>query len=156
MSEIETATAAETQVATDKAEKTFTQDELNRIIDERLKREREKFAGFDEFKAKAAQLDEIQEASKSEMEKLMDRASKAESELEAMRTEKARRDLLDKVSKETGVPAELLKGDTEEELAASAQQIAEFVKANEPGVPEDKGGAATQKAPARRELPKII
>ena len=155
MSETQTATAAETQETAAQPEKMFTQEEVNKIMGELRAKERAKYAGFDDYKAKAAKFDEAQEASKSEMEKLLDRASKAEAELEEMRAMNARRDLLDKVSKETGVPAELLKGDTEEELAASAQQIAAYAKAKEPGIPEDKGGAATQKAAARREMPVI-
>jgi len=159
MSEQQTATAAETQGATEPQAtpvKTFTQDEVNALIGERLKRDREKYADYDALKEKAAQFDELQEANKTELEKATERANKAESELESMRAEKARRELLDKVSKETGVPADLLKGDTEEELAESAKSIAAFAKANEPGIPEDKGGAATQKASARPEIPAII
>lgn len=154
MSEENTVTATETQGAdgqSGQADKTFTQEEVNALIGERLERERKKFEGFEDFKAKAAQYDELQEANKTELEKAMERASKAESELESLRTEKARRELLDKVSKETGVPADLLKGETEEELAESAKQIAEFAKANEPGIPKDKGGAAAKRKQANED-----
>ena len=154
MSEEKTVTATETQVA-EQPEKTFTQEEVNKIMGELRAKERAKYAGFDDYKAKAAQFDKAQEDSKSEMEKLLDRATKAETELETLRADVARRELLDKVSKETGVPAGLLKGDTEEDLIASAQSIAEFAKAKEQGIPEDKGGAATQKPAARREMPVI-
>ena len=155
MSEESTATAAETQAAAP-TEKTFTQEEVNKLMGDLRAKERAKYADYDDLKGKAAKFDELQEASKSELEKAMERANKAESELEARNAEIARRDLLDKVSKETGVPAELLKGDTEEELAASAQQIAEFAKAKEPGIPQDKGGGAQHKQAARREIPAII
>lgn len=55
-----------------------SQDELNRVIGERVKRA--KPADYDELKAKAAQLDEIEQANKSEIEKIKDRAAAAERE----------------------------------------------------------------------------
>jgi len=55
-----------------------SQDELNRIIGERVKRA--KPADYDDLKAKAARLDEIEQANKSEIEKANDRAAKAEAE----------------------------------------------------------------------------
>lgn len=144
MSEEQTVTATETQGAA-QGERTFTQEEVNRLIGERVNKVNAKYADYPDLKAKAAKYDELQEASKSETEKLMDRVNRAESERDEMRAAIARRDLLDKVSKETGVPSNLLKGDTEEELVSSARQIAEFAKASEPGIPKDKGGAASQK-----------
>lgn len=55
-----------------------SQDELNRIIGERVKRA--KPADYDELRTRAARLDEIEQANKSEIEKANDRASKAEAE----------------------------------------------------------------------------
>ena len=55
----------EEQEVTETAEKTFTQSQLNAIVADRLSREREKYAGYDELKEKAAQFDEMQEANKS-------------------------------------------------------------------------------------------
>ena len=49
--------------------KTFTQDELNAIVSDRLKREREKYADYESLKEKATKLDEIEEASKTELQK---------------------------------------------------------------------------------------
>lgn len=53
-----------------------SQDELNRIIGERVKRA--KPADYDDLKAKAARLDEIEQANKSEAEKAAERLAKAE------------------------------------------------------------------------------
>ena len=39
-----------------------SQAELDRIIEQRLMRERQKFAGYAEYKAKAAELDTLKEA----------------------------------------------------------------------------------------------
>jgi hypothetical protein len=49
---------------------TFTQAQLDAIVGDRLARERAKFEGFDDLKAKAAKLDEIEAASLSETERL--------------------------------------------------------------------------------------
>lgn len=49
--------------------KTFTQADLERQIDQRLARERKKYEGFEDLKAKAARLDEIEKASATDLEK---------------------------------------------------------------------------------------
>jgi hypothetical protein len=48
----------------------FTQADLDRIVKERLAREREKYADYKELKAAAAELDQIKEAQLTEQEKL--------------------------------------------------------------------------------------
>jgi hypothetical protein len=67
---------------------TFTpitsQDDLNRVIDDRLKRERSKFSDYKDLKDKAAKFDELDAANKTEIEKANDRATKAESEAAAL------------------------------------------------------------------------
>lgn len=78
----------------------------------------------------ATRLDEVERA-----------ANEAKAELERMKAEKERADLLAKVSKEKGVPAELLHGDTEEELTSCADALAAFVESRAPGYPADKGGS---------------
>ena len=55
-----------------------SQDELNRIIGERVKRA--KPADYDELRTKAARLDDIEQANKSEIEKANERVTKAEAE----------------------------------------------------------------------------
>ena len=103
-----------------------TQEEFDAAIKARLERERAKFSDYDELKEQA-------EAARKRVEK--------------------RRAALDKVARETGVPAELISGDDEESMAASAKAIAEFAKA--PAAPQmgeagkfageedGKGGAAS-------------
>lgn len=49
-----------------------SQEDLDRIVGQRLARERSKFADYDEVKAKAAKLDEAEAANKSELQKLQD------------------------------------------------------------------------------------
>lgn len=49
-----------------------SQEELDRIVGQRLARERSKFADYDDLKAKAAKFDEVDSASKTELQKLQD------------------------------------------------------------------------------------
>lgn len=56
---------------------TFTQDDVNRMVADRLSRERSKFSDYDDLKAKAAQLDQLQEANASDLEKAT-KAARAE------------------------------------------------------------------------------
>lgn len=53
-----------------------SQDELDRIISDRLSRERAKFADYDDLKAKASEHDKAVEAARSEQERAVDAARK--------------------------------------------------------------------------------
>ena len=88
-----------------KENRTFTQDEVNAIVDDRLTRERAKYADYDDLKAKAGKTDALQQ------------------QLDAIAADKARREIKQKVSDATGVPVELLTGETEEACTAQAQAI---------------------------------
>jgi len=61
------------------AEKMLSQTEVDRIVQDRLARERGKYGDYDDLKAKAAKLDEIEQANASELEKAVKRAEEAES-----------------------------------------------------------------------------
>lgn len=91
-----------------------TQEEFDAAIQARLARERAKFSDYDELKEKA--------------EKAEQRVQELEQADEARKDAEKRSKALDKVAKETGVPAELISGDDEEAMAASAKAIAEFAK----------------------------
>lgn len=58
-----------------------TQAELNRIVTERVNRERSKFADYEDLKGKAARLAEIEQANLSEAEKSAQRIAAAEGEV---------------------------------------------------------------------------
>lgn len=60
--------------------KTFTQEQLDAILADRLTRERQKFADYDELKSAAAKWQEAQDAQKSEADKLKDDLAKAQSD----------------------------------------------------------------------------
>lgn len=58
-----TATQPETE------SKTFTQEEMDAIIGERLKRERAKYVDYEALKEKADKFDAFEEANKTELQK---------------------------------------------------------------------------------------
>ena len=125
------------------SEKTFTQTELDQIISERLKREREKYLDYDSLKEKADKLDKIEEDAKSELQKATERAEKLQTELSELKHAEEVRSIRDKVAKETGVPASLLTGDTEEACNEQAEGILSFkTNVNYPTV---KDGGEIQK-----------
>ena len=117
-----------TQTPAEGEPKTFTQAEVDGIVAERLKRERSKYEGFDELKAKAAKFDEMEEANKSELQKATEKATALQAELDKMKAEKTISDVRTKVATEKGVPVELLTATTEEDCAAQAQAILDFAK----------------------------
>ena len=121
----ETVNQVETNATDDKM---FTQAELNAIVGDRVKREKEKYAGYDELKEKAARLDQIEEASKSEIQKMTEKASKLEAELLQMKKAEDIRTMRAKVSEEMDIPANLLTAETEEECRAQAEAIKAYAK----------------------------
>lgn len=106
------------------ADKTLSQADVDRIVKERLARERQKYADYDDLKAKA----EAADSSKTDLEKLTEQieALKAENE-----TNKAKA-LRSEVASAKGVPAHLLSGGTQEEMEAQADALLEFAKSAAP------------------------
>jgi hypothetical protein len=109
-------------------QKTFTQDELNAIVSDRVKREREKHADYATLKEKADKLDQLEEASKSEIQKMTEKADRLQQELDQIKQAESIREMRSKVSKATGIPDNLLTGSTEEECTAQAEAIKAFAK----------------------------
>ena len=109
-----------------------SQEQFDQVIKSRIERAQakavEKFADYDELKAKAAKFDEAEAAQMSDLEK-------AKKEVEELKAAAAKRDEADrvrdlraKVSKATGVPADLIIGADEESMTAFAKSVAEFAK----------------------------
>ena len=119
--------------------RTFTQEEVNAIVGKRLAEEKGKYADYDVLKAKADKFDEAEEASKTELQKATERANNLESELNAFKKAEELRTMRETVSKDTGIPANLITGTTEEECKAQAEAIKAYASPN--GYPrvKDKG-----------------
>jgi hypothetical protein len=71
-----TITAAPNEAAAQQQEagKTFTQEELNRIVSERVARAKASFGDYDELKKRASEYDKIAEKSKTDLERAVDAA----------------------------------------------------------------------------------
>ncbi|MCB0003557.1 MAG: phage scaffolding protein [Anaerolineae bacterium] len=60
---------------------TFTQTDIDRIVADRLTRERQKFADYDDLKSKAAKLTDLEKAQMSEAEKQAARVAELEAQI---------------------------------------------------------------------------
>ena len=116
-----------------------TDEQIQKIMD---------LNGGDINKAKG-DLQSVQDrlaAAQTELEQLKAKDSTGElatvkAELEALKASNALRDLRAQVSKATGVPADLLTGDTEEACKAQAEAIKAYSQAQQPtGYPNMKDG----------------
>lgn len=131
--------------------RTFTQEEVNAIVGKRLAEEKGKFSDYEDLKAKAMKLDEIEEANKSELQKATERANNLEAELNGLKKAEEVRLMRENVAKETGVPSSLLNGDTEDACKAQAEAIKAYAqpggypKVKDGGeVPQNTNGSAKQ------------
>jgi hypothetical protein len=108
--------------AADEFQPITSQEDLNRIIGERVKRA--KPADYDDLRAKAARLDEIEEANKTEQQKLADRLAEAEKSAQQAQTEALRF----KIASKFGVSDEdadlFLTGTDEDTLTKQAERLA--------------------------------
>lgn len=112
-------TKGATQDQAPKSDQAFTpitsQEALDAIITKRVERERRKFADYDTLTAKIGTLE-------------TDLAA-ATAKVESYEREAAHAALVREVAKETGVPADLLRGSTREEINAHGKALAEFLTA---------------------------
>lgn len=109
-------------------DKTFTQAEVDSIVEGRLAREREKYADYDSLKDKAGKYDEIQAKGKTGLEKEKEKISSLEAELNKLKKADTVRQVREKVAKDTSVPVELLTGEDEETCKKQAEAIMKFAK----------------------------
>lgn len=121
-----TPTEGARQDITGQSGQTFTQADVDRIVAERLARERAKYGDYKQLKAKAAELDQLKEAEKTAVERLQSQLSEAvaraeQAEREVWRERAARRHGLDDDL------ASFLDGTTEEEFEERAKTLAEKV-----------------------------
>ena len=133
------------------AEKTFTQADLDRIVAERLQRERAKYPDYDTLKDKAAKFDAAEEAGKSEIQKATELAAKEKTRADSLQKQIDTMNARNKVAAETGIPASLLTGSTEEECKAQADALkqwrgagAGYPNTRDPGTIPPTGGGKTR------------
>lgn len=144
-------TEVKTQETQQTEERTFTQAELNAIIQKRVGELSAKYENYEELKEKASRFDKIEEESKSELQKVTEKAESLQAELDALNKANRDRELREKVSAETGVPANLLRGSSEEDMKAQAEAIMGFAKASGSAGPIVKDGGEVRPPTASRE-----
>lgn len=135
---------------------TFTQEQLNTILAEDRRKNSAKFADYDELKRKAAEFDKAADANKTELQKALDRATAAESKVAGFEAKQQQAEWAHEVSTATGVPADVLRGSTKEELQAHAELLKPAYTATPrrtstpPGTPPE-GSEKSRAAAALRE-----
>lgn len=118
-----------------------SQEELDRIIQKRLDRERARYEGFDEIKARAEKAAELESV-----------AADLRKRVEQFESRDARSALVKKVADDNGVDADLLaemRGDSEDDLTAQAKRLADRLKPASPVIP---GQAKSPENAPRDEL----
>lgn len=132
-------------------ERTFTQAELDEIVKSRVAKERAKYANFEELQQKASKFDEMEEANKTELQKATEKANALQKQLDDMNKANEVRNIRDKVANETGVPATLLMGETEEDCMNFAKNILAY-KNSSNGYPTVKDGGEVQNLQQKKDV----
>lgn len=119
--------------------KTFTQDEVNTLIQDRLKRQATKFADYDELKAKVTQY----EASMSTADKALEEMKAQVADLSAKAARTEREALIARVARDNGISDSedielFLTGDTEDTLIAQAKRLAARTDASKKAAQEQE------------------
>ena len=130
------------------------QAELDKIVESRLARERAKFADYDDVKAKAGEFDKAKEASKTAVEKAIERATKAEADALAARLE-ADRNSVALTKGLTPTQAKRLVGTTRDELEADADELLKDLQVDgkkAPRAPDQKRSETTPKDDPLRDF----
>ncbi|HET7386856.1 MAG TPA: DUF4355 domain-containing protein [Nocardioidaceae bacterium] len=131
----------EAQQGQQKYEAPASQADFDRIVGERLARERAKFSDYDDLKQKASEFDKLAEAQKSEAQKAIERAEKAERTAAEHQTSLLRY----QVAASKGVPADLvdfLTGADQSAMEQAADRLLAHVQKPN-GVPSFDGGSHT-------------
>ncbi|MBF9350659.1 MULTISPECIES: hypothetical protein [Mycobacteroides] len=110
-----------------------SQDAVNAFMQKRISRVEKKYEGFEDFKAKASQFDQLEAEKGSDIEKLTRRADKAEKERDALQdkvTKAERAELVRDIADELGLPKKLIgrvRGDSEDDIRADIADLLESV-----------------------------
>ena len=118
-----------------------TQEELDNIVKERIRREREKFGDYDDLKKRVSELESENSALKSTVED--DKQTRAEldaqiTELQGQVSNYETASLRTRIALQNGLPYDLadrLQGADEEALRADAERLAGFMRPPTPQAP---------------------
>lgn len=131
-------TSAETDAAAESSEgsdKVVPQSEVDRVVKERLARERAKlqkqYEGYDDYRAKAEQFDKLNDEKKSEVQRLNDQAQAVIAERDSLLSDNAslqKQILRQRISAAKQLDPDLwdrVRGDTEEDITADVEALVE-------------------------------
>ena len=126
-----------------------TQEELDNIVKERLRREREKFGDYDDLKKRVSELESENGALKATVEETKQTIAKSDAQITELQGQVSNYEtasLRTRIALQNGLPYDLadrLQGADEEALKADAERLAGFMR------------PATHKAPLRDTEPAI-
>lgn len=131
-------TTEQTAAAAQSAERTFTQEEVNRLVGDARVKERKKYEGYVDGK-------EVAEAT--------ERAAKAEQELEQLKADAQRRADVSAAAESAGIPlevAQMLNGKDAKELEGQAKKLLKLMPVHPTRTDDGGGSAAVKKSNADR------
>ena len=129
----------QTGAAAQSGERTFTQEEVNRLVGEARKKARQQFDGFVEGKR---------------MEEATERAQRAEEELERLKAEAQRAADVRATAEKAGIPievAQMLNGSSADELLEQAKRLLKLMPAH-PTRTDDGGASGATAKKSNAEL----
>ena len=137
----------------DNKTKTYTKDEVEEIVERRLKRERAKYADYEDLKAQVAELSKGGggKDNKGEVDQLTQQIAKLQEDLEGERVERMR---IEVAASKGLTPAHLkrLTGKTREELEDNADELLTDFPIQEKKDDGKEGGSdnGTKRPPSRK------
>ena len=118
-----------------------TQEELDNIVKERLRREREKFGDYDDLKKRVSELKTENGTLKTSIEETKKTITESEAQITDLQgkvTNYETASLRTRIALQNGLPYDLadrLQGADEEELKADAERLAGFMRPATPPAP---------------------
>ncbi len=103
--------------------KTFTQEQVNALLAAEKRKAGERFGDYDALKEKAAKFDQLEQESKSELQKALDKAAALESKVEKFERQAQVETWAEEITKDSDIPASVLRGETREELEQHFEQL---------------------------------
>ncbi|MFT8639028.1 hypothetical protein [Bifidobacterium sp.] len=114
-----------------------TSKDFSRALAKRAAEIEAKYADYEDLKAKAAQFDELEQAKKSDLERMQEQLAATAAERDALKREQERETLVRQVAQDSGLSMEqvrLLNGDGDE-LKANAETMKKLLGTSGRGVP---------------------
>lgn len=118
-----------------------TQEELDNIVKERLRREREKFGDYDDLKKRVSELESENGALRATVEETKQTIAKSDAQITELQGQVSNYEtasLRTRIALQNGLPYDLadrLQGADEEALRADAERLAGFMRPATPQAP---------------------